>query len=206
MQEEHVNLRDLTESKLTELISNDSHREVAKNTLERTRSELLRIISDYQTLIDSQNSRATGLITAAGLVSLLFLNIGQPNFLNLFLIWVFPWLALSIIFSVFNMRGRVNFAPDLQVTSDQKEEVLILWRQNRRLDQQSDKIHEICLRQTQFVRISTVATGLFWVSFLLNFYVFIFSTPLSLRENSILTALLFVVGVLILRYFHRQGR
>ncbi len=182
------------------LAQNETKREGYKKIFRDGITEMRYEINRLEKFIDNFSQKGVALMTIAGLISLLpyAFSGNAVIFLKHYLIWIFPFLLASILTFIFSLPKRHTYRTSFSTAANNVSEELIMLR-NEALAVQSmwRESYLNYKKSLNWHRISSIFLQVFLLSYVLNFYFFIFSELPNVKNMIFTTAGLLLVGVIL---------
>lgn len=202
-------------NKRADLLSDEDIREIAKdsNRARLTVSVFNVSIEEYKRMCDLYRSNIADLVntsfstlTLGGIVSLASIGYSDNKFLPDYLLWVFPFLIFSLVFTLVIILERkfinIPALPIIKTIGEGyfEKELIILKNTSSFYQEIASKLETNFKLLSILYRYVRIGLILFFVSFVVTIYSFVFCILITLEQRLIIEFLLVLVGVLIFLY------
>ena len=208
MDKDNSDILSMSEDEFTELLKDEKNHSAFRRILLYGISEMRREIERTEKYLDSFTTRGAITLALVQLFSLVLLSIpNNPDFIKYYLMWILPYFILAGIFFVISM-SRIGVCRTGFRTGSTPEQELLMLRCQALADLDSwRKISGSYGRTIVFHRLTNIFTYLFLISFLVNYYLFTFSSlPDLLSEKMFYSLIFWLFGMwLYVDYLKKSG-
>lgn len=190
----------ISDEDIKSLAKNETKREGYKKIFRDGITEMRYEINRLEKFIDNFSQKGVALMTIAGLISLLpyAFSGNAVIFLRHFLIWIFPFLLASILTFIFSLPKRHTYRTSFSTAADNVSEELIILRNEAIAAQSMWRESYLSYQKSlNWHRISSIFLQIFLLSYILNFYLFIFFELPDIKNMIFTTSGLLLVGVIL---------
>ncbi len=171
---------------------------IEAQVLERAIEEIKYDINRTETQLRDLSIKSVGLLTVAGLISLLPFQ-SNSNFLKYYLIYIFPYLGFSIFtFFVAHILSKNIQRKAYPVAGGNIFEIInIIREQKKYMNEIWQKVVENYRIVSTLYKLTLISLVLFLTSFIVNFYLLNFGTLFNTCQNLLFNGFLILIGIFI---------